>query len=114
MGGTRPVPVDIRALRALKGSALALDLYAFVTYRAFRATRDGRAQFVTWEQLMGQLGAGYKDPRNFRKKARATLRKIEKDGYNVLDRRPELATWEKGWLVVGAVWRRLRGMVGVG
>jgi len=34
-----PVPVDMRALRALKRSALALDLYAFVSYRAFVAHR---------------------------------------------------------------------------
>lgn len=41
----------------------------------------------------------------------AILKKIEKVGYNVLDRRPELAGWEKGLLVAGAVWRRLRGLV---
>jgi hypothetical protein len=32
-----PVPVDMRALRALKRSPLALDLYAWLTYEAFRA-----------------------------------------------------------------------------
>ena len=30
-----PVPVDMRALRALKRSPLALDLYALISYRAF-------------------------------------------------------------------------------
>jgi squalene synthase HpnC len=38
----------------------------------------------------------------------AVLRKIEQTGYNVWDRRPALAKWEKGVLVAGALWRRLR------
>ncbi|MBV8094158.1 MAG: hypothetical protein JO110_13245 [Acetobacteraceae bacterium] len=72
-----PVPVDMRALRALKRSALALDLYAFVCYRAFIATQSGRAQFVSWEQLMEQLGTDYHRIDNFRTKAKAALRKIK-------------------------------------
>jgi squalene synthase HpnC len=44
----------------------------------------------------------------------AILRKIEQQGYDVLTRRPELSRWEKGKLVSQAVWRRLRGVVGVG
>jgi squalene synthase HpnC len=38
----------------------------------------------------------------------AILRKIEQQGYNVWARRPALAKWEKGVLVAGALWRRLR------
>jgi hypothetical protein len=72
-----PVPVDMRALRALKRSALALDLYAFVSYRAFVATQSGRAQFVSWAQLMGQLGTDYAHLQHFRAKAKAALRKIK-------------------------------------
>jgi hypothetical protein len=72
-----PVPVDMRALRALKRSSLALDLYAFVCYRAYIALKSDRAQFVTWEQLMGQLGTDYSDVRDFRKKTKAALRKIK-------------------------------------
>jgi len=72
-----PVPVDMRALRALKRSPLALDLYAFVSFKAFIATQSGRTQFVTWEQLMGQLGQDYSDVRDFRKKAKAALCKIK-------------------------------------
>ena len=34
-----PVPVDMRALRALKRSPLALDLYAWVVHTAFTASR---------------------------------------------------------------------------
>ena len=34
-----PVPVDVRALRALKRSPRALDLYAWATYTAFQENR---------------------------------------------------------------------------
>ncbi|MBV8524986.1 MAG: hypothetical protein JOY71_23180 [Acetobacteraceae bacterium] len=72
-----PVPVDMRALRALKRSPLALDLYAFVSYKAFVATQTGKVQFITWEQLMGQLGQDYSDVRDFRRKTKAALHKIK-------------------------------------
>jgi squalene synthase HpnC len=39
----------------------------------------------------------------------AILDKIEKRGYDVLSRRPALAKWDKGRLLVRALWRRLRG-----
>jgi squalene synthase HpnC len=41
----------------------------------------------------------------------AILRKIEQAGYNVWARRPALAKWEKGALLLGVLWRRLRGML---
>lgn len=72
-----PVPIDMRALRALKRSSLALDLYSLVSYRAFVATQTGKAQFVTWEQLMGQLGTEYTHVQHFRAKAKAALLKIK-------------------------------------
>jgi hypothetical protein len=71
-----PVPVDMRALRALRRSPLALDLYAFVCYRAFIATQSGKIQFVTWKQLMGQLGTDHAHLQNFRAKVKAALQKI--------------------------------------
>lgn len=36
------------------------------------------------------------------------LRKIERIGYNVWERRPALAKWEKGMLLASALWRRMR------
>src|SRR5512135_1765700 len=71
-----PVPVDMRALSALKNSAMALDMYAFVCYRAFVATQSGKPQFVRWEQLMEQLGTDHAHIRNFRAKAGTALQKI--------------------------------------
>lgn len=74
---TSPVPVDMRALRALKRSPLALDLYAWASYRTFTVTRKGKAQFVPWSGLMTQLGTDYADRKDFKRKARMALRKVQ-------------------------------------
>jgi hypothetical protein len=72
-----PVPVDIRALRALKRSPLALDLYAWLTHEAYRAHKSGKGRFVAWPLLMEQLGTDYSSPKDFGKKARAALNKVQ-------------------------------------
>lgn len=72
-----PVPVDTRALRALKRSPLALDLYALASYKSFTANKAG-AQFIPWVGLLQQLGADY-DPKridNFKGKVKNALRKV--------------------------------------
>ena len=71
-----PIPLDTRALRALKRSPLALDLYALLSYRSFVASRRGEDQTRTWGDLHQQLGADYTDMKDFRRKAVASLRKI--------------------------------------
>ena len=71
-----PVPVDIRALRALKQSPLALDLYAWATHKAFSVSRQGKAQYIPWKLLALQFGADYSDHLNFKKKAKDALKKI--------------------------------------
>ena len=73
----RPVPVDVRALRALKRSPLALDLYAWSTYKAYAVSRRGRSQFIPWRALAKQLGSDYAEVKNFKKKALAALTKIQ-------------------------------------
>jgi hypothetical protein len=74
---TAPVPVDIRALKALKRSPLALDLYAWSTHKALAVARKGKPQFVPWRGLMAQFGADYTDHKNFKKNAQDALRKIQ-------------------------------------
>lgn len=71
-----PVPVDVRVLRELKQSPLALDLYTWATYKTHVVTQHGKPQRVSWKQLLDQLGAEYADPKDFRKKALDALRKI--------------------------------------
>ena len=75
---TAPVPFDVRALRALKRSPLALDLYAWACYRAFSIVRKKQPpQFVAWESLVQQLGTDYNDVKNFKKHANAALGKVQ-------------------------------------
>ena len=59
------VPVDLRALRILKRSALALDIYAWLTYRLSYLSRPTR---VPWEALQAQFGAAYARRRDFRRR----------------------------------------------
>ena len=72
-----PVPVDLRALYALKKSPLALDLYAWSTYRTFRINQDGREAFIPWRGLMKQFGGDYSDVKDFKRRAKAALRKVQ-------------------------------------
>lgn len=74
---TAPVPVDMRALRALKRSPLALDLYAWASYRAYAAAKKNKAQFIPWTALMNQLGTDYTDKKDFKRYAKAALGKIQ-------------------------------------
>jgi hypothetical protein len=72
-----PVPLDIRALRGLKRSPLALDLYAWCAYNAFQAHKTGRSRWVSWPKLAQALGADYGRVDNFQQKARRELRKVK-------------------------------------
>jgi Plasmid encoded RepA protein len=55
-----PVPVDLRALRALKRSPMALDIYTWLTHRNFVMQNGGRAAtMVPWASVQVQFGADY-------------------------------------------------------
>ena len=72
------VPLDMRALRALKNSALALDLYAWTCYRAYLIVQKKQgAQFTAWSALKEQFGTDYATENDFQKKASAALRRVE-------------------------------------
>ncbi|MEA3291077.1 MAG: replication protein RepA [Pseudomonadota bacterium] len=72
----RPVPVDMRALQALKQSPMALDIYCWLTYRLsyLRKPTD-----IPWEALQVQFGADYpqtgQGKRDFKKKFLKHLKK---------------------------------------
>lgn len=72
-----PVPVDLRALKALKRSPLALDLYAWLTYEAYRARMQGRPRFESYAQLHAHMGGDYGDIKNFAKKVKMAKAKIQ-------------------------------------
>ena len=74
-----PIPIDVRALRALKRSPLTLDLYALRCYEVYRVEHSGRARFIPWRAVAKQLGADYEGDngaKELARKARAALRKI--------------------------------------
>lgn len=73
-----PVPVDLRALQALKNSPLALDLYAWATYKTYAVNRSGKpGQNVPWRSLQKQLGCDYSNPRHFKAAAKEAIRKVQ-------------------------------------
>ena len=59
------VPLDERAISALRDSAVALDIYCWLAQRLHRMP-GGRPQFVPWTALHEQFGHGYALIRQFR------------------------------------------------
>lgn len=70
---SHPIPVDMRALKALKKSPLALDIYCWLTYRASYAKRPS---VVPWSSLALQFGSDYTRERDFKAAFLAELRKV--------------------------------------
>ncbi|HEO9725955.1 TPA: replication protein [Klebsiella aerogenes] len=71
------VPLDNRALMALKGSALALDVYAWLAHRLHRI--EGRGVTLHWKALREQFAQEYKgkDPdKDFKKEFMPALKKV--------------------------------------
>lgn len=58
-----PVPVSMDALIALRGSALRLDIYAWLTYRMSYLQKPTT---ISWESLRGQFGSSLADTRSGR------------------------------------------------
>ena len=73
---TSPIPIDMRAMKALKKSPLALDIYFWLTYRLSYLRQ---ARLIPWAALQMQFGASYgndgQGPRDFK---RAFLRELKK------------------------------------
>ena len=72
-----PVPIDMRALRGLKRSPLALDFYAWASYTAYQTQRTGQSRSLSWELLHEQFGAEYSNTKDFSKKAWGALKKVQ-------------------------------------
>jgi hypothetical protein len=68
----------MRALKALKRSPLALDLYTLLALKVYVANMKNTPQFIDWPGLLQQLGADY-DPKRidkFKTKVKLSLRKV--------------------------------------
>lgn len=73
-----PVPIDMRALNALKRSPMALDIYCWLTYRMSYLKKPTT---VPWEALQAQFGAGYpmttRGKLDFKKNFLQQLKKVQ-------------------------------------
>ena len=69
------VPLDERALAALSGSAMALDVYAWLAQRLHRI-EWGKRVLVPWPALHDQFGWEYDRLRDFRRVFQQTLRVV--------------------------------------
>ncbi len=65
------VPIDRRALRAIGGAALDIDVY---TWLAHRLTQIDQPQTISWRALQDQFGDEYKDSSNFRREMNRALK----------------------------------------
>lgn len=72
----RAVPLSAIALNALKGSSLALDIYAWLAHRLYRV-RAASGDGITWASLKEQFGQEYAEDaqgrKNFRRKFEEAL-----------------------------------------
>ncbi|MBY0544326.1 MAG: pirin [Gammaproteobacteria bacterium] len=72
-----PVPIDMRALKILKRSPLALDIYCWLTYRMSYLKKS---TVIPWVALQVQFGSNYADDaqgtRNFKRHFIDELRKV--------------------------------------
>jgi hypothetical protein len=60
-------PVDIRVIRGLWPNCLAVDLYTWLTYRAYVCMKIHRSQLpISWFMLKAQFGPQYKTMRQFK------------------------------------------------
>jgi len=69
----RPIPVDMRALKALKRSPMALDIYCWLTYRLSYLRKPTE---IPWPVLQMQFGADYTHTRQFKAAFLDHLRKV--------------------------------------
>jgi hypothetical protein len=69
------VPLDERAIASLAHSAVALDIYVWLSQRLHRVPA-GKGQLVPWTALMEQFGQGYSAIRFFRRDFLALLAQV--------------------------------------
>lgn len=75
-----PVPIDLRAYKALRGSPMAMDIYTWLTYRMSYTHR--RTKPMRWESLMMQFGSNFNTEdmgqavRNFKKQFLQSLQLV--------------------------------------
>ena len=69
----RPVPIDMRAVKALKKSPMALDIYTWLTYRMSYLKRPTT---ISWASLAMQFGSNYTRTWDFKTAFLSELKKV--------------------------------------
>lgn len=69
------VPLDLAVVRAIRRSPLALDAYAWLTYKLPQLKKE---EVVPWEGLAAQFGGDYGRLRDFKQKFLAALQAVVK------------------------------------
>lgn len=70
----RPVPLDLRVMQAIKQSPLALDIYAWLTYRMSYLKKK---TLIPWASLALQFGSDYTRLRDFKSAFLEQLRAVK-------------------------------------
>ncbi len=70
----RSAPLSTKALKQLRKSPMDLDVYAWLVHRLFHL---GRPSTVTWAQLSGQFGHGYRELRKFRRFFADSVKRVQ-------------------------------------
>jgi hypothetical protein len=73
--GQNALPLDARAIRALQQSAMALDIYTWLTHRLCRISRHKTVP-ISWGALQAQFGPEYSDIYKFRQNFKNSLAKV--------------------------------------
>ena len=66
------VPLDYRAISALKHSALALDVYTWLAHRLCRIDKPA-CVMLSWENIRDQFGKEYANSKDFKREFRDIL-----------------------------------------
>lgn len=72
----RPIPVDLRVLRSLRRSSLAMDIYIWLVYRIYILRHP---MTIPWVSLKNQFGANYNSSRgllDFKKEFSRRLKEV--------------------------------------
>lgn len=69
----RPIPIDMRALKALKGSSMRLDIYTWLTYRMSYLSKPVS---IPWRVLEMQFGADFNRTVDFKRKFKEHLKAV--------------------------------------
>jgi len=72
---THAVPLDYRALSALRHSALGLDIYTWLAHRLCRIHKASGVM-LSWQNLREQFGQEYADSKDFKREFRDVFRQV--------------------------------------